>query len=104
MAAQHKINLSIADRVVNRALICFRDFADLYHLSLFSAFLEGCQNSSFFLYTHIAMIAAVMIAGNCFKAVRPIFCYKPCHRAGMESCCFCYLTGFCPFCPQLQCF
>ena len=99
MAGQHKINLSIADRVVNRALICFRDFTDLYHFTLFSALLEGCENSSFFLYAHIAMIA-----GNCFKAVSLIFCYTACHRAGMESCCFCYLTGFCPFFTQLQCF
>lgn len=103
MAVQHKINLSIADRVVNRALICFRDFADLYHFALLCVFLEGRENRYFFLFTHIAMNAAVMIAGNCFKTVIPIFCYKACHRDGMEACCFCSLTGFCPFCPQLQC-
>lgn len=85
MAVQHKINLSIADRVVNRALICFRDFADLYHFALLCVFLEGRENRYFFLYTHIAMNAAVMIAGNCFKTVIPIFCYKACHRHGMRK-------------------
>ena len=73
MAAQHKIYLSIADRVVHRVLICFRDLTDRYHFTLFGAFLEGRENSSFFLYTHIAMIAAVMIARNRLNTVIPVF-------------------------------
>ena len=72
--------------MVNCLLIRFRDFTDFHQPSLFCPFLKVSQDGSFFLYAHVAMIAAVMIAGNRLNTVIPVFCYKSCHRASMESC------------------
>ena len=77
--------------MANCLLIRFRDFTDFHQLSLFCPFLKVSQDGSFFLYAHVAMIAAVMIAGNRLNTVIPVFCYKSCHSASMESCCRRYL-------------
>ena len=47
-------------------LICFRNLADLYQFSFFSTRLERCKNIRFSFYTHISMIAPVMVTSDCF--------------------------------------
>ena len=47
-------------------LICFRNLADLYQFSFFGTRLERCENIRFSFYTHISMIAPVMVTSDCF--------------------------------------
>ena len=70
MPVQYRINLSSADWMLYGTLICFRYLADLHQFSFFRPFLERGKNTRFFFYTHISMIAAVMVTGDC---VKPIF-------------------------------
>ena len=47
-------------------LICFRNLTDLDQFSFFSTRLERCENIRFSFYTHISMIAPVMVTSDCF--------------------------------------
>ena len=66
MPVQHTINLPSADGMIYGTLICFRNLTDLYQFSFFSTRLERCENIRFSFYTHIAMIAPVMVTSDCF--------------------------------------
>ena len=104
MTMQDKVDLTIADRMIYCSLVCLGDLTDLHQLTFFCTFLKRCQNGCFFGYTHIAVIATVVIAGDCFDSVIPILCHKASHRTCMEACCCGYLPGICSFCTEFQCF
>ncbi len=66
MSVQHTINLPSADGMIYSTLICFRNLADLYQFSFFGARLERCENILCSFYTHISMIAPVIVTSDCF--------------------------------------
>lgn len=77
----------------NSLLVRPRNLADFHQFPLFCPFLKGGKDSRFFLYAHIAMIAAVMIARNRLNTIISVFGYKSCYRASMESRCRRNLLG-----------
>ena len=62
----YNINPPSADGMICGALICFRNLTDLYQFSFFSTRLERCENIHVSFYTHISMIAPVMVISDCF--------------------------------------
>ena len=63
---KYNINPPSADGMICGALICFRNLTDLYQFSFFSTRLERCENIHVSFYTHISMIAPVMVTSDCF--------------------------------------
>ncbi len=66
MPVQHTINLPSADGMIYGTLIYFRNLTDLYQFSFFGTRLERRENIRFSFYTHISMIAPVMVTSDCF--------------------------------------
>ena len=70
----------------------FYNLTDFYQFSFFGTRHKGCKNIRFSFYTHISMIAAVMVTSDCFQTILLIRCYTLRHICCMNSCCC--LVGF----------
>ena len=97
VSVQNEIDLTIADRMINSCLISLSNLADLYQFTFFSPLLKRCQNCCFFRYAHIATIATIMVAGNCFQSIISVFRYKLRNIGGMKTCRFRYILCTCTF-------
>lgn len=93
MSVQNVVNLTGANRVAYRLLVCHLNFADFHKLTFFGPGLKRGKYRSFFLKAHIAVITTIMIPGDCFQSMIPIFRHQLAHIGCMEARC---LRNLCP--------
>ena len=91
-------------RVAYRLLVCRLNFADFHKLTFLGPGLKRGKYRSFFLKAHITVITAIMIPGDCFQSMIPIFRHQLAHIGCMEARCLRNLTEFHTLCSQFKCF
>ena len=104
MSVQNVVNLTGANRVAYRLLVCRLNFADFHKLTFLGPGLKRGKYRSFFLKAHITVITAIMIPGDCFQSMIPIFRHQLAHIGCMEARCLRNLTEFHTLCSQFKCF
>ena len=79
MSVQNVVNLTGANRVAYRLLVCRLNFADFHKLTFLGPGLKRGKYRSFFLKAHITVITAIMIPGDCFQSMISIFRHQLAH-------------------------